>query len=266
MKRRWMMVGAGILIAAAVGFQQVEPLEELRRYGSLEQGVGGLKADEYIFMPDERNVSRFMDSLAVVARCQSVRALFVPKIDNLKEALTRIAKIDHLTWLRMRCTDPDEDDLAALAGMKTLQFLDVSDNPTVTDAGIAALAGLENLRYLNLTNTSVTGTGFKDRADMVSLEQLRLKECPVTDESLAAIPRFPKLTLLHLGGTQVTDTGLMTLVGWHSLQQVFWSDRMTIEGQHEFNAAFLAARRKAREEGVPMDPRDIPPIFFNGPR
>jgi hypothetical protein len=266
MKRRWMMVGAGILIAAAVGFQQVEPLEELRRYGSLEQGVGGLKADEYIFMPDERNVSRFMDSLAVVARCQSVRALFVPKIANLKEALTRIAKIDHLTWLRMRCTDPDEDDLAALAGMKTLQFLDVSDNPTVTDAGIAALAGLENLRYLNLTNTSVTGTGFKDRADMVSLEQLRLKECPVTDESLAAIPRFPKLTLLHLGGTQVTDTGLMTLVGWHSLQQVFWSDRMTIEGQREFNAAFLAARRKAREEGVPMDPRDIPPIFFNGPR
>jgi len=266
MKRRWVVVAAGILIAAAVGFQQVEPLEELRRYGSLAQGVGGLKADEYIFMPDEKNVSRFMDSLAVVARCQSVRALFVPKIDNLKEALTRIAKIDHLTWLRMRCTDPDEDDLAALAAMKTLQFLDVSDNPTVTDAGIAALAGLENLRYLNLTNTSVTGTGFKDRADMVRLYQLDLTDCPVTDESLAAIPHFPKLEELLLAGTEVTDTGLMGLVGWHSLRRVLWSDRMTIDGQHAFNKAFLAARGKAREEGVPMDPRDIPPIFFDGPR
>jgi hypothetical protein len=266
MKRRWVIVGAGILIAAAVGFQQVEPLAELRRYGSLAQGVGGLKADEYIFMPDEKNVSRFMDSLAVVARCQSVRALFVPKIDNLKEALTRIAKIDHLTWLRMRCTDPDEDDLAALAGMKTLQFLDVSENPTVTDAGVAALAGLENLRYLDLSNTKVTGTGLKGRADMVNLYQLTLNDCPVTDESLAAIPRFPKLEELLIGGTEVTDKGLMSLVGWHSLRRVLWSDRMTVEGQHAFNAAFLAARRKAREEGVPMNPRDIPPIFFNGPR
>jgi hypothetical protein len=266
MKRRWWFVGAGILLAVAVGFQQAEPLEDLRKYGSLAQGVGGLKADEYIFMPDEKNVSGFVDSLAVVARCHSVRGLFVPKIDNLEEALTRIAKIQHLTWLRMRCTDAEEDDLAALAGMKTLQFLDVSENPSVTDAGVAALAGLENLRYLNLTNTSVTGTGFKDRADMVNLYKLTLNDCPVTDESLAAIPHFPRLEELLLAGTEVTDTGLMGLVGWHSLRRVLWSDRMSVDGQHAFNAAFLTARRKAREAGVPMDPRDIPPIFFNGPR
>jgi hypothetical protein len=101
---------------------------------------------------------------------------------------------------------------------------------------------------------------------MVNLYQLTLNDCPVTDESLAAIPRFPKLEELLIGGTEVTDKGLMSLVGWHSLRRVLWSDRMTVEGQHAFNAAFLAARRKAREEGVPMNPRDIPPIFFNGPR
>jgi hypothetical protein len=263
MKRRWVIVGGCILLAVAVGFQQAEPLEDLRRYGSLVDGVGGLKADEYIFMPDEKNVSRFMDSLAVVTRCQSVRALFVPKIDNLKEALTRIAKIDHLTWLRMRCTDPDEDDLAALAGMKTLQFLDVSDNPTVTDAGVAALAGLENLRYLNLTDTRVTGTGLKDRADMVSLYQLTLNDCPVTDESLAAIPRFPKLEELLLGRTNVTDKGLMSLVGWNSLRRVTRTLRTTKAGSQAFNEAFLAARRKARDAGEKMDPRDIPPVFLD---
>ena len=263
MKRRWWFVGAGILLAVAVGFQQAEPLEDLRKYGSLAQGVGGLKADEYIFMPDEKNVSGFVDSLAVVARCHSVWGLFVPKIDNLEEALTRIAKIQHLTWLRMRCTDAEEDDLAALAGMKTLQFLDVSENPTVTDAGIAALAGLENLRYLNLTNTSVTGTGFKDRADMVSLYQLNLIDCPVTDESLAAIPHFPKLEELLIGGTEVTDKGLMSLVGWHSLRRVDRTSRTTKAGSKAFNEAFLAARRKAREAGEQMDPRDIPPVFLD---
>lgn len=263
MKRRWWIAGAGILLGVAVGFQQAEPLEALRRNGSLAQGVGGLKADEYIFMPDEKDASRFMDSLAVVARCQSVRGLFVQKIDNLKEALTCIAKIDHLTWLRMRCTDPDEDALAALAGMKTLQFLDVSDNPSVTDAGVAALAGLENLRYLNLTNTRVTGTGLKDRADMVSLYQLNLTDCPVTDESLAAIPHFPKLEELLIGGTEVTDKGLMSVVGWHSLRRADRTLRTTKAGSKAFNEAFLAARRKAREAGEQLDPRDIPPVFLD---
>jgi hypothetical protein len=263
MKRRWLIVGAGILVAVAVGFQQAEPLEDLRKYGFLAQSVGGLKADEYIFMPDEKNVSGFIDSLAVVARCRSVRGLFVPKSDNLEEALTRIAKIQHLIWIRMRGTNADEKDLAALAGMKTLQFLDASDNTSVTDAGVASLAGLKNLRYLNLTNTSVTGTGFKDRADMVSLYQLNLTDCPVTDESLAAIPHFPKLEELLIGGTEVTDKGLMSLVGWHSLRRADRTLRTTKAGSKAFNEAFLAARRKAREAGEQMDPRDIPPVFLD---
>ena len=82
MKRRWWIVGAGILLGVAVGFQQAEPLEALRRNGSLAQGVGGLKADEYLFIHDKKNVSGFLDSLAVVARCHSVQGLFVPKIDT----------------------------------------------------------------------------------------------------------------------------------------------------------------------------------------
>ena len=217
-------------------------------------------------MPDEKNVSGFVDSLAVVARCRSVRGLFVPRTDNLHEALTRVAKIQHLSRLRMRGTDVNEDDLAVLAGMKNLQDLDLSQNPTVTDAGIAALSGLENLRVLDLTSTSVTGTGLKDRSDMVSLYQLNLTDCPVTDESLAAIPRFPKLEELLLAGTEVTDTGLMSLVGWHSLRRVTRTSRTTEDGARAFNEAFLADRRKAREAGVPMDPRNIPPIFFDGLR
>ena len=256
-----------MLLAVAVGFQQVEPLHELRKYGSLHQGVGhGVRANEYSFVPAGVAGQPFVASLAVLARCASVRELVVPKMANLEDTLSRVAKVTHVLSLRMRGIMATDDDVCALDGMKNLEYLDLSDNPGVTDAGIAALAGLENLRYLNLTNTRVTGTGLKGRADMASLYQLDLTDCPVTDESLAAIPHFPNLEELLLAGTEVTDTGLMGLVGWHSLRRVLWSDRMTIDGQHAFNAGFLAARRKAREEGVPMDPRDIPPIFFNGPR
>jgi hypothetical protein len=267
MKRRWVVLGTCVAIALAVGFQQVEPLGELRKHGSLHQGVGhGVGAEEYSFVPAGMAGQPFVDSLAALTRCPSVRELVVPKMANLEDTLSRVAKVTHVLSLRMRGIMATDDDVSALAGMKNLEYLDLSDNPNVTDAGIAALAGLENLRYLNLTNTSVTGTGFKDRADMVNLYKLTLNDCPVTDESLAAIPHFPRLEELLLAGTEVTDTGLMGLVGWHSLRRVLWSDRMSVDGQHAFNAAFLTARRKAREAGVPMDPRDIPPIFFNGPR
>ncbi len=264
MKRRWWFVGAAILLAAAVGFQQAEPLEELRRFGSLHRGVGHcVGADEYSFVPANVAEQPFVDSLAVLARCPSVRELVVPKTADLGETYSRVVRIDHLLSLDMRRIDADDRDVAALAGMKNLEFLDLSRNPKVTDAGIAALAGLENLRYLNLTNTSVNGTGFKDRADMVRLYQLDLTDCPVTDESLAAIPHFPKLEELLIGGTDVTDKGLMSLIGWHSLRRADRTSRTTKAGSQAFNEAFLAARRKAREAGEPMDPRDIPPVFLD---
>jgi len=253
-----------MLLAVAVGFRQVEPLHELRKYGSLHQGVGhGVRANEYSFVPAGMAGQPFVDSLAVLARCPSVRELVVPKMADVGETLARVTKIEHVLSLDMRRIDAGDHDVFALAGMKNLEFLDLSRNPKVTDAGIAALAGLENLRYLNLEKTGVTGTGFKDRADMVSLYQLTLNDCPVTDESLAAIPRFPKLEELLLGRTNVTDKGLMSLVGWNSLRRVTRTLRTTKAGSQAFNEAFLAARRKARDAGEKMDPRDIPPVFLD---
>ena len=40
MNRRWLVLTACATIAAVVGFQQAEPLEELRKYGTLHRGVG----------------------------------------------------------------------------------------------------------------------------------------------------------------------------------------------------------------------------------
>ena len=262
------VLGVCVLIAVAVGFQQVEPLNELRNYGKVASGGWWVDGDlhGHRFVAKDSSPTHFVNALPVLQKCKSINRVAVPKSPDLGRVLARLAQLDHIVAIELFDKDVSDEDLAGLAGMKQLKFLELSHNLRITDAGVAALAGLENLRYLDLTNTKVTGTGLKDRADMVSLEQLRLKECPVTDDTLAAIPRFPKLTHLFLGGTQVTDAGLMSLVGWHSLRVVSWSDRMSIEGQHAFNAAFLAARRKAREAGVPMDPRDTPPIFFNGPR
>jgi len=265
MRRRWLIFGVVVAIAAAVGFQQSEPLDKLRKYGSVSSdGVwvdGQLHGLRFTTACD--SLEQFREALRVLRRCPSVNRIYVQKMMNLRDALVEVATVEHIAALELRRTDVDEDDLAVLAGMKNLQFLDLSRNPTVTDAGVAALKGLKNLRYLDLTNTKVTGTGLKDRADMASLEHLTLNDCPVTDESLAAIPRFLKLEELLLGRTQVTDKGLMCLVGWHSLRRVTRSALTTKAGSKAFNEAFLAARRKAREAGEQMDPRDIPPVLID---
>lgn len=264
MKRSWVLLGGAIAIAVAVGFQQMEPLDGLRKHGYLSRGVGEVGADGYSFSPREMSAKNFVAAIDLIDRCRSVKRLNVPNMPQLGETLARVAKIDHVFSLSLFQQDITDADLAGLAGMKQLQFLELSHNPGVTDAGVAALTGLAGLRYLDLTGTSVNGTGLKDRTDMVSLEQLTLDDCPVTDESLAAIPRFPKLEELHLARTDVTDKGLMRLVGWHSLRNVRRSALMTKAGAQAFNEAFLAAKRKAREAGEPVSSRDIPPVFMKG--
>lgn len=265
MKRSWVLPAGAIVVAVAIGFQQVEPLDELREHGTV--AAGGWHRDSQLhgfrFVPKDASVDNLIKALDVLPRCPSVNRVVVPKSAHLREVLSRLSQIEQIVALELFDKDVADADLAGLAGMKQLQFLELNSNPRITDAGVAALVGLENLRYLDLTQTNVTGTGLKDRADMVNLEQLTLNDCPVTDESLAAIPRFPKLEVLFLGRTKVTDEGLMSLVGWHSLRRVTRTALTTKAGSQAFNEAFLAARRKAREAGVPMNPRDIPPVFLD---
>jgi hypothetical protein len=265
MNRRWLVLIASVAIAMVVGFRRIEPLNELRRYGSVSPfgvWVDG-KLHGLRFVSACESLEQFREAMKVLRRCPSVNRIYVQRIKDLRHALFEVAATDHIAAIELRRTDVNEDDLAVLSGMKNLQFLDLSRNPSVTDAGVAALSGLENLRYLDLERTNVTGTGLKDRSDMVSLYQLTLNDCPVTDESLATIPRFPKLEELLLGRTKVTDKGLMSLVGWHSLRRVTRTALTTKAGSKAFNEAFLADRRKAREAGVQMDSRDIPPVLID---
>jgi hypothetical protein len=265
MNRRWLIVVACILIAAAVGFQQVEPLHELRNYGTVAPGGWWFDGDlhGFRFVAKDSSPTHFVNALPILQKCSSINRVAVPKSSELGRVLAQVAQLDHIVAIELFDKDVSDEDLAGLAGMKQLKFLELNHNPRVTDAGIATLSGLEKLRVLDLTSTSVTGTGLKDRSDMVSLEHLTLNDCPVTDESLAAIPRFPKLTHLFLGGTQVTDAGLMSLVGWHSLRDVSWSDINTREGRRAFNEAFNAARRKARAAGEWTDDYDRGPVFMS---
>ncbi|MBI2824997.1 MAG: hypothetical protein HYX69_09965 [Planctomycetia bacterium] len=54
-----------------------------------------------------------------------------------------------------------DDDLAALAALKHLKYLDLS-RTTITDAGLRQLKRLARLRHLRLVGTAVTDAGVQD--------------------------------------------------------------------------------------------------------
>jgi hypothetical protein len=266
MTHRW-AVAIGIVvfgIALATPFREWVAITLLRAHGYVP--TDGWHVDGYLngrrFNSAEQSPASFRRALSIFPWCPSVNRVVVPPMPDLRETLARLATMDHIVAIDLADKAVTDDDLAGLAGMKNLAFLDVSRNPAITDAGVENLADLKNLRYLNLTQTSVTGAGLKDRFDMVNLEYLSLNDCPVTDESLAAIPTYAKLEQLFLGRTQVTDQGLLCLVGSPSLRRVTRSAAMTQAGARSFNDAFLAARREAREAGEPVSDRDRPPVFM----
>jgi hypothetical protein len=209
----------------------------------------------YSVTPREPHDVHFDRMLAILPFCPCVKEVNMPPMSDYRRRLARLAKSPWIISLDLSNSDIKDDDLAALASMTQLEYLFLSGNPKLTDAGIAHLAKCTKLRHLDLRETSVTGTGFAALAACQELRYLGLTGCPVTDEHFLRLPSFPKLETLHLGGTQVTDAGLKRLNGWYSLIEIFASKFMTTAAKQAFNEANRAARQNAREAGVPLDPK-----------
>lgn len=79
----------------------------------------------------------------------------------------------------------------------------------VADGDLGALAGLKNLRSLKLSETKITDAGMPAVTELKSLTNLDLRECKIGDEGLANIAALSKLKALRLsnknGSTEVSD-------------------------------------------------------------
>lgn len=82
-----------------------------------------------------------------------------------KALLSEIAKLPHLIRLDLAEAQLRDSDLAALAGMKSLEFLNLSQNTGLTKAALDHLQTLPRLRAVNLTNTGLT------RKDLPTLQK-----------------------------------------------------------------------------------------------
>ena len=73
----------------------------------------------------------------------------------------QVERFQGAVWVRLPRTKVTDNDLKALAPIKNLEILDLSDTK-VTDAGLKELAPLTKLKSLTLPNTHVTDAGLKE--------------------------------------------------------------------------------------------------------
>jgi hypothetical protein len=168
--------------------------------------------------------------------------LFGPAIRHEQEnPLTRImtaAEIDSLPAIVNRLEAPalTDADLARLAERVSVRSLNLGENPYITDDGmrhVAAIKGLESLylgrtavtdagirhlrglslTYINLWHTAIGDEALGYIAEMQTIQQLQIKDCPaVTDAGVARLAGLEHLWMVNLSYcSQITDDSIRTL-------------------------------------------------------
>jgi internalin A len=120
--------------------------------------------------------------------------------------------------LDAHCCGMSDADLKELAGLKSLQSLNLGGALRLSDAGLKELAPLKKLQALYLFYAPVTDAGLKTLAGLRQVRVLDLSHTRVKDAGLKELVRLRSLQALNLSFTKVTDAGLEELAGLKRLQ------------------------------------------------
>lgn len=116
--------------------------------------------------------------------------------------------------VRIRIKSIDDQDLAnlirELQNLRSLRFLDLSENRNVTDIGLARLHGLPQLTGLNLSSCTITTAGIEKLQELRNLVHLDLSFCnKMNDQVLKILEKMRSLTFVDLQGClSITNGGL----------------------------------------------------------
>jgi serine/threonine protein kinase/Leucine-rich repeat (LRR) protein len=115
---------------------------------------------------------------------------------------------------------PLDELLAVVSNLSDLGSLDLTNSPSVTDAGIANLKNLPKLSSIKLLGTAVTDVSMEHIARFDELELLYLQNTSVTDAGALCLTRLAKLKALDLAATKVTDAGMAHVAELAALENV----------------------------------------------
>ncbi|MHC4200659.1 MAG: hypothetical protein ACYSU0_11760, partial [Planctomycetota bacterium] len=129
------------------------------------------------------------------------------------KGLAHLAHLPNLRFMDLYGLDADEEALAQIGRIRSLEELELGSWKKLTDAGLAKLRNLANLRRLELGSCrKLTGVGFRHLRHLPRLSRLALGYTGLTDEGLAEVCRLPALTHLDINGNGgVKARGLASL-------------------------------------------------------
>src|SRR3954453_17162072 len=170
---------------------------------------------------------RGLRALKAAPGIEELNLYFAEQISDEGAAVVKNWK--HLKRLNLRGTKITDSTLEFLAGVPTLEWLDVGWGQT-TDTGFEHLAALTNLKGLTMGGNKLTDTALQFLRQMPQLEYLDISGQQRTDSGLwfmlltetgmQSIASATELRELRIGGTSVTTRGLEFLQPLKKLERL----------------------------------------------
>ncbi|TLU97893.1 c-type cytochrome domain-containing protein [Dyadobacter luticola] len=116
-----------------------------------------------------------------------VSAVNAPNFDDKQMDLLKSVS-QQIAWLKLGDTKITDAALEQIGTFPNLNKLHL-EHTVVTDKGVAALKGLKFLEYINVVDTKVGDAGLKDLATMKGLRSVYVWRSAVTDSAVAQVGR-----------------------------------------------------------------------------
>jgi hypothetical protein len=185
---------------------------------------------------------------------KQVRTLFLYGNPLTPAGIKELGKLANLRELTVGHQFTDED-VKVLVGLIHLETLNLQQNPAISDACPKSLVEMEHLQELWLSDTAVTGAGFRHFAGHKKLRGLYLYSTRTNDAGLKEIAEIKSLQKLWLSRTPITDAGLKHLAGLPNLREL-------VVAETGLSAEALSALQKAlpkcRILGAPSGHQALP--------
>lgn len=181
----------------------------------------------------EQSAARFVQKI-VEAAGGRVEPLMLPALHTLKSVdlavanmgphdkrqsdpydatfFAQLGKIRSLESLNIIATKFNDDTVGALAGLKRLKTLRLTNNGKLTDAGLVQLAELNQLEVFNFVGTGMQGHAFAQFEGWNRLTRCSFRGSSIDDEGLRWIcEKFPNLESISLAHAKCTNVGVAHL-------------------------------------------------------
>lgn len=147
-----------------------------------------------------------------LANLQQLHIVRMPCSNITEESIAYISCLPHLRSLNLAHSNITDQGVKNLAACKELIYLNLEDNPKITDKSIKSLLGLKSLRNLIVGNTAMTNPGVLQLKDL-PLAELTIPRFVHTDKQMEAIHKALPGVLLSLprGGDHSVDPETKTI-------------------------------------------------------